>query len=222
MGKSKEDALNVRKIRRLLHETKKIAENASLTGSLNGGAKIAVRQYNAIRNHLQDMGVIPDELFQELDEDDTNFDELGVTVAMLDGYLEEDEDDSGGDPESEDSERRSGRRNPRGAEHHNWRQWASSWGGIDPDEIKELKELGKMIRKMPGFMAGFPFSKPNFPEPPQPPEPPEPPKPFADMFRNQEGVETELRNIAEQLQREDLGYDERMELTRRIVELTRR
>ena len=73
MGRNKEESMNIRKIRRLLHETKKIAENASLTGSLQGGAKIAIRQYNAILNHLQETGAIPEDLFQTLDEDECNF-----------------------------------------------------------------------------------------------------------------------------------------------------
>ena len=81
MGRNKEESMNIRKIRRLLHETKKIAETASLTGSLQGGARIAIRQYNSIRNHLQETGAIPEDLFQELDEDECSFDELGVTVT---------------------------------------------------------------------------------------------------------------------------------------------
>ena len=44
MGRNKEESLNIRKIRRLLHETKKIAETASLTGSLQGGARIAIHE----------------------------------------------------------------------------------------------------------------------------------------------------------------------------------
>ena len=216
MGRSKEDALNIRKIRRLLHETKKIAENASLTGSLVGGSKIAVRQYNAIRNHLQEIRAIPEDLFQELDEEETNFDELGVTVAMLDGYLEEDDDDqSGAEGETGDSERQRRRGNREGRDRNSGRAW-TNWGGIDQEDFKELKELGNMIRKMPGFMAGFSFA------PPEPLEPPKPPKPFSGYNEDEGEVEIELRSIAEQLQREDLSYEERMELTRRIVELTRR
>src|SRR6266700_4164161 len=90
---SKMEKIDLRRIRRLLRETTRLAEHASMTGSLQGGQRIAIRQYNAIRNHLQDMGAIPDDLFQELDEDEASFDELGVVAGMLDGYLEEDLDE---------------------------------------------------------------------------------------------------------------------------------
>src|SRR5260221_1017319 len=90
MSKNSLGNMDLRRIRRLLRETTRLAEHASMTGSLQGGQRIAIRQYNAIRNHLQDMGAIPDDLFQELDEDEASFDELGVVAGMLDGYLEED------------------------------------------------------------------------------------------------------------------------------------
>ena len=236
MGRNKEESMNIRKIRRLLHETKKIAENASLTGSLQGGAKIAIRQYNAILNHLQETGAIPEDLFQTLDEDECSFDELGVTVAMLDGYLEEDEDESttmnaesGGDS--------SGDERGRNREHRNKsfdRSWEKSWGKsgrwgnwVDPEEFRELRELGDLIRRhMPDFAAGFQFS--SQPQPPAPPKAPTTPNapssPSGEAGNFYSSVETdaELRSIAEQLQREDLTYDERMHLTGRIVELTRR
>src|SRR5438270_10509498 len=90
MGRNNED-MDLRKIRRLLRETTRLAEWASMTGSLQGGGRIAIRQYNAIRNHLQDTNVIPEDLFQELDEDEATFDELGVVTGMLESYLEDED-----------------------------------------------------------------------------------------------------------------------------------
>src|SRR5260221_1909134 len=87
---SKMEKIDLRRIRRLLRETTRLAEHASMTGSLQGGQRIAIRQYNAIRNHLEETGAIPEDLFQELDEDEASFDELGVVAGMLDGYLEDD------------------------------------------------------------------------------------------------------------------------------------
>src|SRR6266852_4335413 len=91
------DKMDLRRIRRLLRETTRLAEHASMTGSLQGGQKVAIKQYNAIRNHLQDEGIIPEDLFQELDEDEATFDELGVVAGMLDGYLEDDDESDRGD-----------------------------------------------------------------------------------------------------------------------------
>src|SRR5689334_18584129 len=90
MPRNSPNSMDMRRIRRLLRETTRLAERASMTGSLQGGGRIAIRQYNAIRNHLQEIGAIPEDLFQELDEDEATFDELGVVTGMLDGYLEED------------------------------------------------------------------------------------------------------------------------------------
>jgi len=77
MAKNNAENMDIRKMRKLLRETTRLAERASMTGSLQGGGRIAIRQYNAIRNHLQDEGIIPEDLFQELDEDEATFDELG-------------------------------------------------------------------------------------------------------------------------------------------------
>lgn len=122
------DDMDIRRVRRLLRETKRLAEQASLTGSLEKGGKFAVRQYNAIRQHLQDTGVIPEDLFTELDEDEASFDELGVACALLEGYLEEDEQ-----PEDPRHERRAQRHRPR---------FGMSFSFGD-----ELKELGETIRE---------------------------------------------------------------------------
>jgi hypothetical protein len=84
---SNQNQLELRKIRRLLQETIRLAEKASMTGSLEGGGRMAIRQYNRIRDYLEENDFIPNDLFQGLDEDNTTFDELGVVTSMLDGYL---------------------------------------------------------------------------------------------------------------------------------------
>ena len=86
MGRQESNQPEIRRIRRLLRETVKLAEHASLTGSLDKGSRIAIRQYNHIREHLQEIGAIPEDLFQGLDEDDATFDELGIVCGMLEGY----------------------------------------------------------------------------------------------------------------------------------------
>jgi len=97
-------------VRRLLRETGRIAEHASLTGSLEKGSRLAIRQYNAIKEHLQDTGVIPEDLFPELDEDDCGFDELGVAAKLLDGYLDDDDDECCSSSSTSSSSSSSGRR----------------------------------------------------------------------------------------------------------------
>src|SRR5260370_27494810 len=66
--------------------TVRIAENASLTGSMGGGKEFAARSYNAILQHLTDRGEIPPALFIRLPEN-VSFDEVGVASAQLAEYL---------------------------------------------------------------------------------------------------------------------------------------
>src|SRR5579871_3770722 len=94
--------MDIKRIRRLLRETARLAEHASLTGSLEKGSKLGIRQYNAIRGHLQEIGAIPEDLFPELDEDESGFDELGVATKLMEGYLDDDD-------EGEAAPRREGR-----------------------------------------------------------------------------------------------------------------
>jgi hypothetical protein len=132
MGRTEPVQPEIRRIRRLLRETVRLAEHASLTGSLDKGSKIAIRQYNHIREHLQDIGAIPDSLFQELDEDEATFDELGIVCGMLEGYLVEEEEQ----PEP------GGKSSPK-----------LQVGMVGLKELEDLKEIGKVIREgLPDFL----------------------------------------------------------------------
>jgi hypothetical protein len=132
MGRSEPVQPEIRRIRRLLRETVRLAEHASLTGSLDKGGKIAIRQYNHIREHLQDIGAIPESLFQELDEDEATFDELGIVCGMLEGYLEEDE-------EAPETGGKNGGK--------------VQVGMVGLKELEDLKEIGKVIREsLPDFL----------------------------------------------------------------------
>jgi len=172
--------MDMRKMRRLLRETTRLAERASMTGSLQGGGRIAIRQYNAIRNHLQDNGVIPDDLFQELDEDEATFDELGVVTGMLESYLED--EDEVGDEETcgEGDESRRGRR----AKRHgrwNWQVFANpdAWKfWSDPQTMRDLQQVGEELREhMPEILEWRDRMRSQPPVPPTPPTPPAPPTP---------------------------------------------
>ncbi len=132
MGRTESNLPEIRRIRRLLRETVKLAEHASLTGSLDKGGRIAIRQYNHIREHLQEIGAIPEDLFQNLDEDDSTFDELGIVCGMLEGYLVEDEEilNEGGKGSTK-----------------------VQVGMVGLKELEDLKEIGKVIREsLPDFL----------------------------------------------------------------------
>lgn len=200
-----------------------------MTGSLQGGGRIAIRQYNAIRSHLQDNDVIPDELFQELDEDEATFDELGVVTGMLDSYLEEEEEgspDAEGERRGEEGDARRGRK---GRRHGPWGAEAARFWG-DPQALRDLQELGETLREHLPELLKRRGSRP--PEPPVPPTPPAPPTPasgptLSDSWWNSgqppqaPGIEisARIRQISEELQREDLDYPRRMELSRELADL---
>jgi hypothetical protein len=255
MGRNNHDNNDLRKYRRLLRETTRLAERASMTGSLQGGGRIAIRQYNAIRNHLQDSGIIPEDLFQELDEDEATFDELGVVTGMLDSYLEDD-DEAGVEAETErgldDGESRRGRRWKR---HGPWGPEAAQFWG-NPQALRDLQQLGEEMRehlpellKMRDMMRG-----PHPPTPPTPPAPPVPPtaatpgtppvpgtpappqapagwegfgeqgaRPFGGFSASSRGpsleVAARIRQISEEMQREDLDFSRRLELSRELADL---
>lgn len=131
MGRQEQHQPEIRRIRRLLRETIRLAENASLTGSLNKGGRIAIRQYNHIREHLQEIGAIPEDLFQSLDEEEATFDELGIVCGMLEGYLVDDEEimNEGKGPNK------------------------VQVGMVGLKELDDLKEIGKVIREsLPNFI----------------------------------------------------------------------
>ncbi|HLJ55552.1 MAG TPA: hypothetical protein VKT77_10985 [Chthonomonadaceae bacterium] len=192
MGRNS-DEMDLRKIRRLLRETTRLAERASMTGSLQGGGRIAIRQYNAIRNHLQDTGVIPEDLFQELDEDEATFDELGVVTGMLESYLEEDQEPSadaeaaGTEEECCGEEGREGRRGRRGRRgRFEWGAWFGPGGAgrFDPQALRDMQQMGEELRQhMPEILfwrdqmrrSRDPGAPPTPPSPPEAPVPPTPP-----------------------------------------------
>jgi hypothetical protein len=238
MGRNSHDEMDLRKIRKLLRETTRLAERASMTGSLQGGGRIAIRQYNAIRDHLQDTGVIPDDLFQELDEDEATFDELGVVTGMLESYLEDDSEgcaEADGEQPGEEGEARRGRK----ARRHgrwDWGAWMGPAGArfvADPQALRDLQQLGEELRQhLPELLfwrdkmrsehpqppappgappAPGPVSAPGTPTPPDAPQPPPGAAPPAVMDR--------IRQIAQALQSEDMDHNRRMELTRELAEL---
>lgn len=87
----------VKQMRSLLRRVAELAEHVELTGTFEGGARHSVHRYNAILEHLEENGIVPEELFPRLDEDETDFGTLGAEAKFLENYLgdiaEEQEDD---------------------------------------------------------------------------------------------------------------------------------
>jgi hypothetical protein len=85
----------IRGIVGVLRSIADMAENASLTGSMRGGAKVSVRYYNTILKRLQALELVPQELFAPMDEE-ANMDEVGVASACVAAYLKGMRPDSSG------------------------------------------------------------------------------------------------------------------------------
>lgn len=83
-----ETKVEVRRIRRVLRETVRLARDASMTGSLEDGRRSSLTQFNSSVRYLESVGALPGGLFQPL-ADEASFDEVGVAAAQLAGYLEE-------------------------------------------------------------------------------------------------------------------------------------
>lgn len=91
MGASPFDQVNMKQAKRLLRAITDLARESSMTGSLEKGAKTAVRSYNGLLNHLSETGAVPEGLFMRLDEDEDRMDDLGVACALLGAYIDEDD-----------------------------------------------------------------------------------------------------------------------------------
>jgi hypothetical protein len=76
----------IRKIGRMLSSIAEIAEQASLTGSLEKGVDVSLQQYNASIQLLEQLGAIPVGFFSPLAAD-SSFDAVGVASMQLASYL---------------------------------------------------------------------------------------------------------------------------------------
>ncbi len=213
--------MDIRRVRRLLRETARIAEHASLTGSLQKGSRLAVKQYNAIRQHLEDTGAIPEDLFPELDEDESDFDELGVAAKLLDGYL--DDEDESSSPENKNKHKR----------------FEFNFGSTS--DMHDLRSFGEIIRsQMPEILREH-FDVKIVPPTPTPPVPPAPPThgfTFTSDYRTggqetrtehtgqfdvevntEDPSERRIGELIGQLRSSDLSEEKRAEIAAEIVRL---
>lgn len=136
----------IRRIRRMLRGMARLAKDATLTGSLQGGGRPAAQQYNQLVLRLEQIGLVPQGMFQPLAEapegsdastDEKLFAEIGVAAALLASYLEPDEEE----------ERSHEGRHAHGP-HGNV---IIGLGGMK--HLEELKDLGRTIREnLPEWM----------------------------------------------------------------------
>src|SRR5262245_32982811 len=102
---NQEPEAELRRIVRMLEKTAKLAQDASLTGSLAGGKDFAIRSYNSVLQHLTQGDEVPAALFQPL-ADSASIDDVGFASAQLAEYLRE------GLPESQPGAGQAGRHGP--------------------------------------------------------------------------------------------------------------
>lgn len=76
----------LRQIIGLLEKSFRIARDASLTGSMEGGKEYVIQQYNAIVDNLSNRRVVTPGFFPPL-QPDAAFDAVGVACAQLAEYL---------------------------------------------------------------------------------------------------------------------------------------
>jgi hypothetical protein len=81
-----EPEAELRRIVRMLDKTAKLAEHATLTGSLSNGKSYAIRSYNAVVEHLASTTEIPPALFPLLSES-ASLGDVGIASAQLAEYL---------------------------------------------------------------------------------------------------------------------------------------
>lgn len=93
-----ESKKELRRICSLLQELADLAEHASLTGALEGGSRRAARRYNAIVEHLEEREIIPEGVFQPLDEDQDGYDAVGIESKLLLGYIREEREEGDEEP----------------------------------------------------------------------------------------------------------------------------
>lgn len=135
----------VRRLRKMLGSMADLAQHASLTGSLDGGAPIAVRRYNGILQQLERRGILKDSFFGPL-PDNTGFDELGVDCTLLSSYLSDVEHE-------EEEEEEEGRREQNGADEQDEEQTLRQPLALTRQseaitrELDELRRLGQVIRE---------------------------------------------------------------------------
>jgi hypothetical protein len=81
-----EQKREIRRMRALLVKMAEMAEHVEQTGSFESGIHNSVKRYNTIVEHLEDKGILPEDIFPRLDED-SDSGQLGAEAKLLSDYL---------------------------------------------------------------------------------------------------------------------------------------
>ncbi len=146
----------IRRIRNLLLKMAETSEKSELTGSFEGGIRNYVKRYNAIVEHLEEEDIVPEDLFSELDEDETNFGQLGAEATLLADYISEDAEES-----------------PKENAKREQKEGLGPLVALAP--FLGSSELSKLVRERLGVTVTVSSDQPTPPKPPVPPVPPVPP-----------------------------------------------
>ena len=191
----------VRRIRRLLRATARMAHDATLTGGFEKGARSAAQQYNQSLQFLENSGEVPPGFFRRL-ADEASFDEVGVAAAQLAAYITEDEE---GDP--------GGGRKGRGLGDHN-SITITGFGGLK--ELQELRDLGQVIREhLPDWMRHRTTEEREERRTEEEPNA----RSLTEVESRLAEVGARLQTVAEQLRRGDLDDERRAELAEQLSRL---
>lgn len=143
----------IRRIRNLLLKMAETAEHAEQTGSFESGVRNYVKRYNAIVEHLEEEDIVPEDLFSELDEDETNFGQLGAEATLLADYISEDAEES-----------------PKESTKREQKEGLGPLVALAP--FLGSSELSKLVRERLGVTVTVSSDQPTPPMPPVPPVPP--------------------------------------------------
>ena len=87
--------MTIEKAKHTLREIKSTAEDASLTGSLQRGAGVLVKAYNAVFKHavsqqwLENIGIVTEIDMTEISDKEELMDYIGCAAGLLSAMLEE-------------------------------------------------------------------------------------------------------------------------------------
>ncbi len=201
--------------RRILDELAEAAEHASLTGSMRGGERSAAQTYNRVLATFERQGILPDGMFEPIDESNVEYGHLGIQCRLLRAATHQKKE-----------ERR--------------REGMESVVALAP--FLDSADLSRLVRERMGegtlpdglLVARAPFLDshtlgdlvrrslhPEPPAAPTPPAPSAPPDPPADLLPVvQADLPTDIDGLIAELRRPNLDSDERKRIATRLMEMT--
>ncbi|MCE2414319.1 hypothetical protein J4G07_09960 [Candidatus Poribacteria bacterium] len=79
----------IRQILRLLEMTARIIETSAITDQFSGSEERCARQFNNALELLTDLGAVPDDLFERLEDDNASFGDVCFACHQVAAYVKE-------------------------------------------------------------------------------------------------------------------------------------